>query len=770
MNEEEIKHRYVIPFIKNELGYNNSNIEFEKKIKVGANTNLFLDIAVYLDEYKETIAFALDTKKQNTFLQNYKDQVISYGLLLSAPYSLLTDGFDSVLYDTKLKQEVYYGKLKGLKKYLEKKEIQEKIKSILSITDEEKLNAKKTLVIFDKRENFISTLEECENIIRDNDGKTGEDSFQELSKVLFIKIFSEKKKLENSFSGQGKVGLSIIFDSAKKNYPNLFEQNETINLSDATVNNLIEKLKNYSFTETDIDIKGKAFEIFIGNTLTGKLGQFFTPRTIVNFIVNFLPPKHELPDKSPTKIADTSCGSGGFLINILQNVFSDVSNIENNNKAKSLKSRFVKEQLYGFDVSPSLVRTSKMNMVLHGDGQGGINKYNGLLLGHGECKKYKEYFNYIYTNPPFGNKDSEKKILELYTITKYLSKNGSIDREILFTEQFANLLKKGGFLSVVFPNGILNNSKKIYTKTRELLKSDFIIIAVIGLPDKSFKSSGANSHTSILFAKKKEITNEPQPDIFMAIAKEVGFERKTKQALPIHKNDLDSILLNYRKHKSNHHSLQPLKDVYKLDSYSFILPSEKLEDRIDANYYYSKYIIDTGEESQRLENICTISKEKIQDKTGLYKYIQFSDISEQTGEIISFTDEGQVSELPSRAQMLLKENYVICARVFDSEKNVAIVPKEFSNQIASTGFVVLKPKNIPYQILYYYMRLPSTLKQIRYFCSGTILPSCRDEDILKIRVPVITDKNKIETIVNCVNQIEKSKKELRKNLERLSTL
>ena len=114
---------------------------------------------------------------------------------------------------------------------------------------------------------------------------------------------------------------------------------------------------------------------------------------------------------------------------------------------------------------------------------------------------------------------------------------------------------------------------------------------------------------------------------------------------------------------------------------------------------------------------------------------------------------------------------VICARVFDSEKNIAIVPKDFSNQIASTGFAILKSKkNIPYQLLYYYMRLPSTLEQIRYFCSGTILPSCRDIEILKIRVPIIKDQKKIELIVSYVNQIETMRKVLRQKLDKLSAL
>lgn len=766
MNEAEVRYKRIFPFIREKLGYDDENIAIEKHIRVGRGSSFYVDMAVYTD-FGKTIAFVLDIKKQNTYLPHYKDQVISYGLLLRSSLSVLSDGSEIIIYDTKTQCELYSGDLRGAIPFLSKAILLARVNPIDTLSKDEESKAKNVLQTFQKREKFVWLLCVCENIIRDIDGKTGEESFNELSKILFIKIFSERENMGYIFSNQGKVGVQTIFSRSKEKYPDLFENDKEILLSDRAVEKLIEALKDYSFTDTDIDIKGRAFEIFIGNTLTGKLGQFFTPRTVVRFVLDFVAPRYELPGNKFTKIIDPSCGSGGFLIDALQRLFVEIENKEGQEEVQYKKSRLVQEQIYGIDVSPSLIRTSKMNMVLHGDGQGGIIRDNGLIPSREFWDRHKNSFDYIYTNPPFGNRDSDPAVLKNYTI----SGGKNIEREILFLEQYFNFLKPGGMLSVVLPNGILNNYEKKYKKVRAFIKNNFNIIGIVGLPDRSFKSSGANSHTTLLFAQKKYLSNIAQENVFIAIANEIGFERRTKFAFPINKNDFNRIIKNYRDYKSGVHHFYSLASSLRLDAYNLVLPPGLIEDRLDANYYYAKYLVDVGDDPQQLSDVCRVSKAKITNTDKMYRYVQFSDISAKTGEIISYTQEGYPDELPTRAKMAIREHDIICARLFDSEDNIALVSKEFDGQVCSTGFVVLHPlEGIPPELLYYYMRLSSTRQQVRYLCRGTILPSCRDSDILQIKIPKITDKLKIQKIVMAVQEIEKGRQTIRKKLNELSAI
>lgn len=760
MNEEEVKYKRILPFIKDKLGYSEDNTKLEFKIRIGSNTTVFADIVVYLDD--SNLAFVLDAKKSGTYLPSYKEQVISYGLLLRSSLSVLSDGYDLIIYDTASKQELFNGKMADSQEYLSKKELSKKSLQIITLNDDETNKATEVLRNFKQQANFISMLEKCEDIIRDNDGKTGEVAFGELSKMLFIKIFSERENSEHIFSKPGGVGARTIFSEAKNHYPYLFDPNEVISLSDETINNLINELATHSFTDTEIDIKGKAFETFIGNTLTGKLGQFFTPRTVVDFMVEFMPPQYKKANDQITRIIDPSCGSGGFLIEILKKVFQDIKKKEKFDDVAKLQKRVVEEQINGVDISPNLVRTAKMNMVLHGDGQGGILRANGLMLTHESPDKYINKFDYIYTNPPFGTKEKDKTILSKYPS---FTSNVGIDKDVLFIEQYTDLLQPGGRLAVVLPNGILNNTTT--TRIREYITEKYVINAVVGLPDRSFKSSGANSHTSVLFLKKKKSPNEAQTPIFMAVAKEVGFERITKRANPINRNDLKNILKDRKEYLMGNG--QETNDILKLSESSFVLPFSKIENRLDANYYYAKYMVDVNTAKSRLlSSVCTISAEKITDEIKLFRYVQFSDISEQLGGIISYTKEGQKDDLPDRAKMLIRKNQVICARVFDSEKNVAIVPSSFDGEVASNGFIVLDAK-IPYQLLWYFMRLPSTLQQVRYMCSGTILPSCNDDEFMQIRVPVLT-KDQENLIIERVSRLESARKGLEDDLQSILSL
>lgn len=189
------------------------------------------------------------------------------------------------------------------------------------------------------RDEFTKLLQKCHNIIRDNDKLDPAGAFDEISKILFMKIRYERnpdedaifslehfKKGERNYEKNIKPHLTseadkvsymqFLFRQTKDEFSNddLFETAETIKIKEQSFEQIVKELEKYNLSDTSDDIKGIAFEKFLGRTFRGELGQFFTPRPLVDFIVEILDPKEG------ETICDPACGSGGFLIKAFEYV------------------------------------------------------------------------------------------------------------------------------------------------------------------------------------------------------------------------------------------------------------------------------------------------------------------------------------------------------------------------------------------------------------------------------------------------------------------
>ena len=364
-----------------------------------------------------------------------------------------------------------------------------------------------------------------------------------------------------------------LFENTKDDFSkdDLFDSNDTIKIKEASFEAIVEKLQVYNLSNTADDVKGIAFEKFLGRTFRGELGQFFTPRTIVNFIIDILDPQEG------EVICDPCCGSGGFLIKafeyVREKIELDIQQAKNKLKEKFLGDDFelmtdkqkekVSEQLahylnllnkeldtqnegsrvyslshnciFGIDANPRMARTAKMNMIMHGDGHGGVHHHDGLLNVNGV---FENRFDVILTNPPFGSRveksllvteadrfTDQKKIdyyIERYgkdyinamkqvtdnigkpILDLYSSGNLSGLTEVLFIERCIRLLKPGGRLGIVLPEGVLNNTN--LQSVRELFEGMAKIILITSIPQDVFMASGATVKPSLLFFKK--FTNE----------------------------------------------------------------------------------------------------------------------------------------------------------------------------------------------------------------------------------------------------------------------
>jgi len=372
------------------------------------------------------------------------------------------------------------------------------------------------------------------------------DAFDELDKLIFCKIWDERKprkkgepydfqifdiekpknasqqdidKVEQKITTDLAKRIFDLYDEGKQRDKEVFKDN--IRLTPQRIRTVVSYLQGVNLSKTDLDSKGKAFETFMGSYFRGDFGQYFTPRNIVKFIVDVLPIKND------SKVLDTSCGSGGFLLYALDKVRQQADEIfpehltdidEHDNHHKYWHD-FASHNLFGIEINEQIARTAKMNMIIHDDGHTNVIASDGLLrdntiIERTENKGFKfGTFDLIITNPPFGSaiKQTESAYLHQYnfgtkeadwldTKNTAVKNRDSQSTEVLFIEQDKNFLREGGYLAIVIPDGILTNSTLQYV--RNSISEWFRIVAVVSMPQTAFAANGAGVKSSVLFLKK----------------------------------------------------------------------------------------------------------------------------------------------------------------------------------------------------------------------------------------------------------------------------
>ena len=736
----------IVPSLLKKLGYSENDWTSQYPIRAG-RTTIKADFFVSSDlkDPNNAVNLIIDSKNSVEILEDYIEQVVSYGRLTKSKYSVLLNESKFLLIDNDSSQIITEDALDKIPDYLYKQNYFTH-ENAISYSNNVVKDAENSLKVFEEIKTFNSVFEKCQNEIRNVDGKTGSDAFDELSKLLFIKIFLEDDESRKNHFSVKKIEengveylTETIFKSVKQKYIEIFDKDDKIELSEETVKSIVRLLEPYDLKDTDIDVKGRAYEILLGKTFVGSLGQHFTPRTVVNFMVDMLDPSSTMLKGSIPNVIDPACGSGGFLIKCLEKYLK---------KAKELNfddddiNTIRKETLYGNDLSPRSVQVAKMNMTLHGDGRGGIYHCDGLL-GHEniDCRTY----DYLITNPPFGVKVKNKKITDKYELSPEKIPKEGINAEILFVERCIKLLKeKTGKIGILIPDGLINN--KTTKNVRDYILNNLDIDAIISLPDRTFKSANANAVTSILFGTKRNIIKNKY--VFMAMANEVGFERKTKLAKTIKQNDLinikkyyDDFIKNIEYYEQKDDNVIEISNNPKV----FLIKKDFMSSnsRIDAPYYYSKYIFKKYINDDNCVMLNVFARQikrnlsKIDDQAN---YIEFSSIVPSLG-IISQCKVIDEETRPNRAKFLVGTNDIIAARMRDSETNIAIVPKSYDGSLASNGFIVLEPiAPMTVECLYYTLCQTFNIDQVRWKASGTIMPTIDFEDYLENWVPKYTEQ------------------------------
>ena len=388
---------------------------------------------------------------------------------------------------------------------------------------------------------------------------------QQLINLIFCKIYDEKFKKPNDIvefrvgieEGPKKVEKRIkeLFKRVKTKYKEVFEENDEIKLDAKSIAYVVGELQNYCLLEAERDVIADAFETFIGPSLKGAQGQFFTPRNVVKMMVDILDPDED------DLIIDPACGSGGFLIEALRHIWRklDIEAKEygwSEGDLREEKMAAALNNIRGIEKDSFLAKVAKAYMAIIGDGKSGIFCEDSLDKSSNWNVKTRQKidlsnFSVLFTNPPFGSKipvkgDEKLKQFDLGHKWKKNRNTGKRERtnklkdkeapQILFIERCLQFLDYGGRMAIVLPDGIYGNESLGYI--RQWLLEQGRIVAIIDVPIETFMPNTSTKTSILIFQKlRKEEIPENYP-IFMAVAETCGHDRRGK---PLADDDIKKV-------------------------------------------------------------------------------------------------------------------------------------------------------------------------------------------------------------------------------------
>jgi len=534
------------------------------------------DIVVYEDDEKERAFIVVETKAESTEVKI--NEALREGLgnstLLDAKFLYCVCGTEELTFNVKTKPSlsklpkfriqtipVKYGKIPEYK-----------YKRGDSKWDLQKVNFSELSRVFQK----------CHNIIWAGGKRDPSVAFDEMSKLVFTKLYDERNTKNNEFykfqigtnEDENIVAKRVIeiYEKAREANSTIFK--ESINIPNDKIFGVVDVLQKVSLSHTDLDAKGRAFEQFLGKIFRGELGQYFTRREIVEFAVAMLNPQED------DLILDPACGSGGFLLYSLRKVINDIEHHYSGDYSTINRKKydFAHYNIYGIEINDKIARVAMMNMIIHDDGHTNIECNTALNSSFENPKIKRDSFSLVLTNPPFGDRveEGDRDKLGVNKLSNFeLAKGESQKTEILFIEQCFNFLKIGGRLGIVLPDGVLNNPSDSYV--RDYIKENFRILAIVSLPEFAFRKAGSGMRTSLLFLEKikKEQKLVDYP-LFMAVAEHIGYDATGRPD----KNELPEILEDFTKNKENK------------DKGRYWLKFSELSDRLDPMYYHLGYLIE----------------------------------------------------------------------------------------------------------------------------------------------------------------------------------
>lgn len=565
VSEDDVAENIVIPLLTR-LGYDPTDIRRKVTIR-GTSGRRFrkqADIVVYVDDKPGLV---VETKRLSRQLREEDaNQALSYAQLLEpvAPFAVLTNGRAWEQYTL---EDEAIGELEDIVEPADLRAVVER--APVAIPAERREAAERLLVTIEEKPALEAAFRECRKALA-KEGLIAEGAFDELTKVLVCK-FNEERRLSEGTGGyrftaawlrgaSGVAGLGEMFADAKRTF-HVFPPGTQVEIRhNETVEEIVRQLEPFGFYgfKTPLglagaggDVVGSVYETFLTGTLRGDLGQYLTPRQIIEFMV-------DLANIRPgERVLDLACGSGGFLIGAFQRIRKQIRRMRIDPEEKRrLEAQLVTNDLWGIEINTRLTTRlttlCRINLILHGDG------YEHVYTGDSIRERFFENtdgrrvdleaiergdqpkFDVILMNPPFNLPYEDSGVLNRYALGRGRSAQGS---DYLMLERALRVLRKEtGRLLIVMPHGVASGASE--RDIRDFVKAEARIKGCTSLPVGAFKSfGGSNARTAILHLEKKPATDKKR---FLAQADHVGYDVASKYYREIEANDLPAITDAYR--------------------------------------------------------------------------------------------------------------------------------------------------------------------------------------------------------------------------------
>jgi type I restriction enzyme M protein len=587
-------------------------------------------------------------------------------------------------------------------------------------------------------------VQSCHNLIWEKHGYDPAKAFDEFSKLIFAKFCDEKSNVsdpvfklrfaEDPHHLAGRVRQLFSKFAAKPEFRDIFESRQPdrsdvqLHLDDFTIAGVAQKLSGLSLTSlaassASPEMKGTVYEKFIGNTFRGELGQFFTHRELVSFMIQFI-------DITPDNIIyDPSCGSGGFLVQAIKFIRENYLEKESPRvPAEASVYEYSRRKIFGTDINDRAARTAKLNILMHGGCHMGVHHVNALLADEQAPSLFTSIIrtgsvDVILANPPFAGYEKEPDVLRRF----HLGLNGlgsptSVTREVLFLERIVTLLKVGGRAGIVIPQGIFTNRKLLLV--RDFLRANTKILAVIELPDWAFIPSGTSVRGSILFVER--CSRVPANySVFMKRVDHIGF---TSTGRPDPQNDLDDTIREYRRRDRR-----------------FLVPISEVSKRLDAKFYQPEHreIIELFNspkkhplvELDKVGRFISSSVNPRKDPEREYLCIETGDLDPDTYAITPKPLKGHAFNYS--ALRPVRQGDILISRRRPYRGAIARASGEIDGSVAITEFSVFRPhQEYDQTYILEVLRSPSFIKLLTIYSTGEMSGRISEGDLKKLKIPI----------------------------------
>lgn len=488
-----------------------------------------------------------------------------------------------------------------------------------------------------------------------------------------------------------------------------------------TLNMFLKEVSDFSYDNSE-DL-GNAFEYLLSIMGSqGDAGQFRTPRHIIDMMVEIIDPK-----KNET-ILDPACGTAGFLISAYRHILAQNKDEDGKSTLTADDRKRLTENFAGYDISPDMVRLSRVNMYLHHFTKPKISEYDTLTSE----EKWDDCYDVILANPPFMTPKGGIMPHSRYRVKAKRS-------EVLFVDYIAEHLNPTGRAAIIVPEGIVFQSANAYKGLRKYLVDDGLLYGVISLPAGVFNPySGVK--TSILlidksFARLKD-------EILFVKLNNDGFDLGA-QRREIEGSEIPEIIRIVQKYHADlepqtadndilHHPLVTIASKERVAEQDYILVGERY--KVDKS-------LDTTYPVVPLSDICEINAENKNPTLAFgddeFIYIDISSVENGTGKV-DFSNKIKGTDAPSRAKRAVKKGDILFSTVRPNLKAYGYVEREDCDCcIASTGFAVISAKNMVLSKYVYYMLYSEPVQaQLASMMGKGAYPSVNQKDISQIQIPL----------------------------------